>query len=201
VLVVGLTGGIASGKSTVSALLKERCYMVLDADEFARDVAKPHTAGWQEIWEVFGEEYFHPDGSLDRSRLAETIFRDATARHRLNEIIHPKVLALIESRIQESRNRGESLVIVDVPLLFEVGWDKQVDKVVVVYVKPEIQLARLLERDNLTLEEAQNRIAAQLPLSLKAQQADYVIDNSGSLEDTSRQVDMIMDTLLRGYRQ
>lgn len=197
-LVVGLTGGIASGKSTVSALLKDRGYTVLDADSFAKDVAKPQTAGWQEIRESFGEEYFHPDGSLDRSRLAATIFSDAAARQRLNQIIHPKVMELIERGIQEARERGESLVVVDVPLLFEVGWDKQMDKVVVVYVKPEVQLARLLERDNLTLKEAQNRIAAQLPLSLKARQADYVIDNSGPLEATYSQVDIIMGKLLRG---
>lgn len=199
-LLIGLTGGIASGKSTVSTLIKDLGYTVLDADKLARDVVLPHTAGWQEIREVFGEEYFQSDGSLDRGRLAETIFSDVTARQRLNQIIHPKVLELIEGGIQEARNRGESLVVVDVPLLFEVGWDKRMDKVVVVYAEPEIQLARLLERDALTLEEAQNRIAAQLPLSLKAQEADYVINNSGSLEDTSRQVDMLMDKLLGGDR-
>ncbi|NMB46342.1 MAG: dephospho-CoA kinase [Firmicutes bacterium] len=194
-LIIGLTGGIASGKTTVTNLIKERGFTVLDADQFARDVVMPFTPGWQEIREAFGKDYFCSDWSLDRSRLAETIFADAAARERLNHIIHPKVIALMERGIQAAKAKGESLVFVDVPLLFEIGLDRRMDAVIVVYAEPDIQLARLQNRDGLTVEEAQSRLNAQLPLAMKIQQADYVVDNSGSLEDTSIQVDEVLDKL------
>ena len=195
-LVIGLTGGIASGKSTVAKLIGERGFTVLDADQLARDVVRPFTAGWQEIREVFGEEYFCQDGSLDRARLGETVFADATAREQLNRIIHPKVIALIEKGIQAAEEQEERIVVVDVPLLFEIGLDQRMDVIVVVSVEPQIQLARLQKRDNLTLGEAQNRIDSQFPLAAKVERADYVIDNSGSVEDTCIQVGILLDKLL-----
>ncbi|NMB12880.1 MAG: dephospho-CoA kinase [Firmicutes bacterium] len=195
-LIIGLTGGIASGKTTVARLIEERGLTVLDADQFARDVVTPGSAGWQEIRESFGEDYFNPDGNLDRARLARTIFSDETARERLNQIVHPKVMALIEQGVRMASERGEPLLVIDVPLLFETGLDKRTDAVVVVYTRPEIQLSRLQKRDKLTLREAQSRIDAQLPLALKVQRADYVVDNSGSLEDTRMQVDAVLDELL-----
>lgn len=195
-LVIGLTGGIASGKTTVARLIKDRGFTVLDADQFARDVVIPGSAGWQEIRESFGEHYFNPDGTLDRALLAQTIFSDEATRERLNQIVHPKVISLIEQGIRMAEDRGESLVVVDVPLLFETELDEQMDAVIVVYVEPSIQVSRLQKRDKLTLEEAQNRIDAQLPLSFKVQRADYVVDNSGSMEETCIQVGAILDKLL-----
>jgi dephospho-CoA kinase len=196
VLVVGLTGGIASGKSTTADFLKEQGFLVLDADQYARDVASPGTSGWQEIWEAFGSEYFHPNGDLDRGKLAQRIFQDADARQRLNAIVHPKVIAMIEQGIQAAKEQGEALVFVDVPLLYEVGLDRRMDSVIVVYARPEIQLQRLQQRDQLCREEAQRRIDAQMPLALKVERAEYVVDNSGSLEETRRQAKEIVDKLL-----
>ncbi len=197
-LVVGLTGGIASGKSTAANFLKELGFVVLDADQYARDAVKPGTAGWHEIMEVFGSEYFHPTGELNRSKLGQLIFQDDTARQRLNEIVHPKVVAMIEEGIKAAEQQGEALVFVDVPLLYEIGLDRRMDTVIVVNVEPEIQLQRLQQRDNLSREEAQRRVDSQMPLALKVQQAEYVVDNSGSIEETHSQVKKIVDKLLAG---
>ena len=197
-LVLGLTGGIASGKSTVANMFRALGCTVLDSDGFARDVVMPGTPGWCEIRESFGEEYFLPDGNLNRPLLGATIFGDSAARAKLNQIVHPKVIELIECGIEESRKRGDSVVVVDVPLLLEIGFEGRVDAVVVVNVEPKIQKARLRARDGLTFEEAQSRIDAQLPLSVKVQRADHVIDNSGSLEDTAQQVARLLDKLLGG---
>ncbi|NLJ85013.1 MAG: dephospho-CoA kinase [Firmicutes bacterium] len=195
-LVVGLTGGIASGKSTVAKMFVEKGYRVLDSDVFARDVVQPGTEGWQEIRAAFGDECLLADGSLNRTLLADIIFNDANARAKLNNIVHPKVLALIDQGIHEARLQGEPLVVVDVPLLYEIGFEDEVDVVVVVSVKSQLQMERLQARDGLTLEEAQSRIDAQMPLSVKASRADFVIDNSGSLENTQMQVNRLVDKLL-----
>ncbi|NLA58167.1 MAG: dephospho-CoA kinase [Firmicutes bacterium] len=195
-MVVGLTGGIASGKSTTAKFLKELGFVVLDADRYARDAVRPGTPGWQEIMEAFGSEYFHLDGELNRGKLGRLVFQDAAARQRLNEIVHPKVIAMMERDIQAAAEQGEALIFVDVPLLYEIGLDKRMDTVIVVNVDPEIQLQRLQQRDSLSREEAQRRVDSQMPLALKVQQAEYVIDNSGSIEETLSQVKKIVDELL-----
>ena len=183
-------------KSTTANYLKELGFVILDADQYARDAVKPGTAGWQEIMEVFGPEHFHPNGELNRGKLGQLIFQDAAARKRLNEIVHPKVIAMIEQGIQTAEQQGEALVFVDVPLLYEIGLDKRMDTVIVVSVDPEIQLQRLQQRDSLSREEAQRRVDSQMPLALKVQQAEYVVDNSGSIEETRSQVKKIVDKLL-----
>ncbi|HHV93623.1 MAG TPA: dephospho-CoA kinase [Firmicutes bacterium] len=195
-LVVGLTGGIASGKSTVASFLKELGFLVLDADQYAREAVRRGTPGWQEVMEVFGPEYFYPNGELNRKKLGQLVFRDRDARQKLNAIVHPKVIAMIEEGIEGARKQGEPLVFVDVPLLYETGLEKRMDTVIVVAVDYETQLQRLQERDNLSREEAECRVASQMPLALKAQQAEYVVDNSGSIEETRLQVKKIVDDLL-----
>ncbi|NMB24448.1 MAG: dephospho-CoA kinase [Firmicutes bacterium] len=195
-MILGLTGGIASGKSTVANMFRSRGYTVLDSDIFARDVVMPHKPAWYAIRETFGDEYLLPDGNINRRLLGTTVFADNAARERLNQIIHPRVIELIEQGIEASERKGEALVVVDVPLLFEIGYDKEVDVTVVVDVRPEVQISRLQARDGLTAREAQSRINAQLPLSTKVEQAHYVIDNSGTLEETAQQVAKLLEDLL-----
>ena len=194
-IIVGLTGGIASGKTAVANMFKDAGYTVLDSDAFAKEVVLPYEPAWHEIKQTFGEKYFLPDGQLNRRLLAENIFGDAKARQKLNRIVHPRVLGMISQGLGESRLRGERFVLVDMPLLFEIGYDEKVDITVVVSVSQDIQISRLMQRDGLTLSEAQKRINAQLPLSIKAKRADCVIDNSGSLEDTSKHVSNLIAKL------
>lgn len=191
-LIAGLTGGIASGKSTVARFFGKLGARVIDADELARKVVEPGTPGWREVIEAFGEEYVTPTGELDRKKLARLVFHDPKAKKRLESIIHPRVLALREEITREIlREDPQALIIFDVPLLVEAGLHKKVDRVIVVWVPREIQIKRLVERDNLTRREAEKRLANQMPLDEKLPFAHYVVDNSGSLEATEEQVKKI----------
>jgi len=188
-LLVGLTGGIASGKSTVSRQLAELGCHVIDADLLAREVVAPGESAWQAIVEAFGREVLQADGSLDRARLATLVFRDATQRRRLEAITHPAIQARRQARLAELRARGfQGIVVQDAALLIEVGGAAHVDRLVVVYATPEAQLERLMRRDGLDRAEAERRIASQMPLSEKIRLAHYVIDNSDSPEETAAQV-------------
>ena len=196
VLRVGLTGGIASGKSTVTRMLRSLGAVVLDADQAAREVVEPKQPAWRRIRSVFGPEFFHADGQLDRKKLGGLVFADATARRQLDEIIHPEVFAFLERQVEELAAAAQHrLVCLDIPLLFETGYNSQVDVTVVVFVDGQTQLRRLMDRDNLSEQEAQERIAAQMPLSEKARLADYVIDNNETLEATQQQVTILWQRL------
>lgn len=198
-VIVGLTGGVASGKSTVARLLAEKGAAVLDADEIAREVVEPNRPAWQEIVDWLGRAIIREDGSLDRNRLGKLVFRDREARLKLNRIVHPRVGEELLSRTAEIRRRDPSAVVVyDVPLLIEAGMHKVVDLVLLVYIPAAVQLARLRRRDNLTRAEALARIHAQMPLNEKKKHAHTVIDNSGSLKETARQVDRFWESLHRG---
>ncbi len=187
--VIGLTGGIASGKSTASRILRELGAPVVDADVLAREVVEPGTEGWRQVIEAFGHGIVLPGGQLDRRRLARLVFADEAARGRLNAIIHPRVRERMQAAVEEARTAGEPAVVLDVPLLMEGGLDAACDQVWVVYVDEETQLFRLMQRDGLPPEEARRRIAAQLPLREKAARADVVIYNTGAVEETRRQVE------------
>ncbi len=201
-LVVGLTGGIASGKSSVARMFQEMGAHVIDADELAREVVKPGTPGWREVVETFGEEYLLPDGSLDRKKLAKRIFSHPPDKAKLEAIIHPRILELRERRTREILEKHPHAVIIfEVPLLIEKGLQDKVDKVVVVWVPRELQIRRLMERDGLTRQEAQERLKSQLPLDEKLKYAHYVIDNSGPLKETRRQAEAVyreLEALARG---
>lgn len=194
--VLGLTGGIASGKTTVAKIFREKGLTVIDCDQLAREVVQVGKPAWQEIRATFGREYFHADGTLDRRALGRKIFSDARARERLNQIIHPRVRERIREQISQAEKRGEKCVVVDIPLLFEAGFENEVDAVLVVYVDAETQACRLKNRDNLSAEEVRERIAAQLPLEEKVRRADYVIDNGKSFSETRCQVEYLLDRLL-----
>jgi len=186
---IGLTGGIGTGKSTVAGMLVERGAALVDADRLAREVVEPGTPGLAEIVAEFGPAVLLPDGSLDRPALGALVFADAARRERLNQITHPRVGALMQERIAAALQSGAPLVVVDVPLLFEGSRQSLFEGVMLVWTPPEVQLRRLVQRDGWAADEARRRIAAQMPIDDKRELATWVIDNSGTVADTRRQVD------------
>lgn len=194
-LVVGLTGGIATGKSTVSALLSTSGIPVIDADVLAREVVAPGTHALSKIVGYFGPHVILPDGSLDRKKLGSIIFNDETKRKKLNSIVHPAVTRAIVLNILRCWIRGERMCIVDVPLLIEGGLWKWMGCVVVVYCSPAIQLRRLMDRDQCTSAEAEARLGSQLPITSKIAYADIVIDNSGSPSELEDQIRLCLKRL------
>lgn len=220
-IVVGLTGGIASGKSTVSTLLKERSVPVIDADILAREVVAPGTPGLRAIIGQFGTDILSPDGSLDRKKLGDIIFKDAKKRTILNGIVHPAVRRAMLREVVRCWWSGESVCVLDVPLLVEAGLWRWVGFVVVIYwsvplvfnpnltitLTPtsstssdssrELQMKRLMIRDNLTQAAAQDRLSAQMPLIDKVEYANKVIENSGGPQELACEVDVVASALRR----
>lgn len=186
--VVGLTGGIASGKSTVSNLLRRLGAVVIDADLVARRVVEPDRWAWKKIVDRFGPEILLSDRTLDRKGLAERIFLKASERRFLNRVTHPPIYWEILRSLARHWWMKTPLVVVDAALLFETPLRLFLKPIVVVYADPETQLDRLARRDGIGREEALRKIRAQMPLEEKRRRADYVIDNSGSLERTEQQV-------------
>ena len=178
---IGLTGGIASGKSTVSALLREQGAFIIDTDEIAHQVVEPGQSAYLDIIAAFGDEIVATDGTIDRLKLGKIVFQNTKFRVLLEEITHPPIEEQVNQLIQLARSKSCSVVILDIPLLFESGWDKRVDEVWVVAVDEITQLQRLIKRNNFSEQEAVARIKAQLPLAEKIRRADQVIDNSGDL--------------------
>jgi dephospho-CoA kinase len=193
--VFGLTGGIGSGKSTVSALLRERGVPVVDADELAREAVAVGSDGLREVVAAFGPDVLGRDGNLDRKQLGALVFSDPEARKRLNSITHPRVRQLSQRRFAELERQGVALAGYDVPLLFEVGLDQGLRPVVVVAASEAEQLRRVQARDGLSEEAARARIAAQLPLSEKCARADHVLDNDGSIDELPAKVDALLGQL------
>lgn len=194
--VFGLTGGIASGKSTVAKRFRQRV-PVIDADQLAREVVEPGQPGLLEVKERFGAGVLLPDGSLNRARLGEMVFGDEPARLDLNQIIHPRVQALLRTRLNRLSKQGEIVACYEVPLLFESQLEGQLRPVVLVSAKREHQIARAMKRNAWTRAQAEARVNAQLPLSDKEARADYVIVNDGPLEETLRQADSVLDAVLQ----
>ena len=188
--VLGLTGGIGSGKSMVASMFAQLGAEVIDADQLARDVVEPGQPALQEIASAFGRDILLSDGRLDRSQLGRLIFADPVARGTLNAITHPRIQERMAAQIALRASRP-GVLIADIPLLYENERTDSVETVVVVWVDTQTQLRRLVERDGLSEHEARQRIAAQMPLDEKRARADVVIDNSGSRENTRRQVEAI----------
>jgi len=198
VRVVGLTGGIASGKSTLAAALRAGGVPVVDADALARQVVAPGSPSLAEIAAAFGAGVVRADGALDRARLSALVFRDPEARHRLEAITHPAVRAATAAELSRLAAAGHPLALYDVPLLYEVGLEATLDAVIVVWVPRAIQLERLIQRDGLALEEAEARLAAQLPLDDKAARADVVVDNGGPREALPGKAAQLLPALRAG---
>jgi dephospho-CoA kinase len=180
---IGLTGGIGTGKSAVAGFLRALGVTVIDADEGTRAVQAPGSAGLRLLADAFGEEILTPEGTLDRPRLAAIAFADPTSRNRLNEIVHPLVRRWMAERQQEATSRGDPLVVLDVPLLFETRGVDGLDAVILVYAPEELQLKRLTELRGMDERAARERIAAQMPIEEKRRLASHVIPNTGTLEE------------------
>jgi dephospho-CoA kinase len=201
-LLVGLTGGIATGKSTVTGMLASPSVRVVDADALAREVVEPGTPAHARIVAEFGKGVLQPDGRLDRARLGEIVFPDPDRRKRLEAITHPAIRARFEQIMADLERQGfDGILIWDAALLVESGGHNKMDKVVVVTTDPATQLARLMARDGSTEEAARARTASQMPLAVKARVADYVIDNSGSREETEARVREVYRALLEDLRR
>ena len=188
--VLGLTGGIGSGKSMVAQMFAQLGAVVVDADQLAREIVEPGQPALQEIAATFGPDVLLPDGRLDRPKLAGIIFADPAERAKLDAITHPRIRARMDEEI-EARRSGPGVLLVDIPLLYENDRINTVEKVIVVWVDPPTQLRRLSQRGGLSAEAARQRINAQMPLDAKRARADHVIDNTRGLEDTRRQVEAI----------
>ncbi|OUM97743.1 MAG: dephospho-CoA kinase [Firmicutes bacterium ZCTH02-B6] len=197
-LVIGLTGGIASGKSTVAAMFGELGAVVVSADAIAREVVEPGQPALEQIRSAFGPEVFLADGRLNRRRLGEIVFADPDRRRQLEAILHPLIRARMRERIEQAVRNGHT-VVAEIPLLFESQASRaMVDVTVVVYADPQQQMARLMARDGLTKDQAEARLRAQLPLEEKARMADYVIDNRHDPARTREQVRRLWEELTRG---
>ena len=190
--IIGLTGGIASGKSTVSNWLISQGYPVVDADIAARKVVEPGMPALREITEAFGRDILLEDGTLDRKKLGAIIFSDEEKRQTLNAIVHPAVREWMRQETERAFSEGASVVIMDIPLLFESKLTHMVEETVLVYVSMETQLKRLMDRDGYSEADALARIHAQMPIDDKRKLADYIIDNNGPVSETIEQVKEIM---------
>jgi len=188
VYTIGLTGGISSGKSTVSAMLYELGAVIVDTDKIAREIVEPGQPAWHEIVAAFGETFLLPDGYLNRKLLGEMIFSDDSKRRQLERITHPYIQKAAQEALYDACRNGAAVAVLDVPLLIEVGWQNMVQAVWVVYVDAQTQVNRLMERDQLTRDQALARIGSQMNLQDKLPYAKVVIDNSNSLEATKKQV-------------
>ena len=186
--IIGLTGGIGSGKTSVAAKLRALGARVFDADEAAKNAVLPGTEGFFKVVETFGHQIVDADGKLNRMALAEIVFNDKAALKRLEEIIHSYVWQETDKFLSECQQSGERAAVLDIPLLIECGWHQKVDEVWLVVLPVEEQIMRTMKRSGMTAEAVQARIAAQMPLEEKKKYATLIIDNSGSWEETEKQV-------------
>jgi dephospho-CoA kinase len=195
---VGLTGSIGVGKSFVASVFEELGCHVVDADQTAREVVMPGTAGLKALIEAFGEEVLNPDGTLNRKQLGAVVFADESQRQRLNHILHPFIIARQDEILSEwEKEDPDAIGIVDAALMIESGGYRRFDKLIVVHCRPEVQLERLMLRDQLSRDEAQRRIDSQMPQEAKQRFADYLIDTSDGFEPAREQTTKVYQELLR----
>ena len=191
-LFLGLTGGIATGKSTASRILKEMGCQVIDSDLIAHQQAEVGQISWQRILEEFGPDFFNEDKSLNRKKLGQYVFANPEALSRLSEITQGEVLKEIQNQMQASQ---VSVCVIDVPLLFEAGWQDYFDAVLLIAAPEEVELARLMARDDLSQAEAKRRMQAQLPLAEKRRRASYVLENTGTIEELRDKLSNLLKTI------
>ncbi len=197
-LVVGLTGGIASGKSLAARIFRDLGAHVIDADKIVHALLAPGQPAWEEVTDYFGMGILLPDKTIDRRKLGEIVFNDPAKRKWLNGCLHPRVFEVYTNQVKNIASRErDALVVLDAALLIETGYHKKMGKVVVVYADEKDQLERLMQRDRLTREQALARIRSQMPLGEKRAHADYVIDNRGAREETERQARAVFAELKR----
>jgi dephospho-CoA kinase len=195
VLKVGLTGGIACGKTVVRRRLEERGIRTLDADAVVHRLLQAGTGVTRRIAEAFGEAVIGPEGSVDRKALGDIVFGDEVARKKLNAIVHPGVWREIERFFDEREKASDPVAVVDAALMIETGSYRRYDRLVVVHCRPELQLERLMARDGLSREQAERRIRSQMPIEQKLPFADFLVDTSGSIEETLKRTDDLASRL------
>ena len=194
-LVVGLTGGISSGKSTISSWFLQKGIVVLDADQIVKNLQRPNSPLVLKLAEEFGASIVNENGELVRDVLGQIVFYDHEAKERLNAMIHPLVQAKLEEEIERLKKVGEGLVVLDIPLLFESRFEALVDRTVVVYVSPDVQLQRLMKRDQIDREYALAKMNSQMSLDEKRARADYVLINNGTMGQLREQFDHLFEVL------
>jgi dephospho-CoA kinase len=197
-LIVGLTGGVASGKTMVSQILREEGAYLINADQIARNLVRPHTSTWNELRRVFGDGIFDEDGSIHRKKLAAKVFSDSEQRNLLNQILHPRIKEEMDREVTEIGQKDpEAIVVIDAALLVELGDYREMDRLIVVASTETQQIERLRNRDGVEEEEAQQIFSSQMPLEEKLKVADFIIRNEGSLEETKRRAKEIFQELKR----
>ena len=195
-LIVGLTGGVASGKTAVSQVLKEEGAYIIDADRIARELVQPHKPAWNALIRAFGKEILQEDGSIHRKKLADNVFEDLKQRKLLNQILHPRIKEEMDRRTREIGQKDpEAIVVIDAPLLVELGGHRKVDQLIVVTSTRMQQIERLKERDGRSPEEALGIFSSQMPVEEKVKLANFVIRNEGSLEETKRRAKEVFKEL------
>jgi dephospho-CoA kinase len=195
-LIVGLTGGVASGKTVVSQVLKEEGAYIIDADQIARELVQPHTPAWNELIRTFGQEILQEDGSIHRKKLADKIFAEPEQRKLLNQILHPRIKEEMDRKTKAIGEKDPvAIVVIDAPLLVELGEHREMDKLIVVTTTPMQQVERLKDRDGTGPDEALRIVSSQMPMEEKLKFADYVIQNEGSLEETKKRAKEIFKDL------
>ncbi len=197
-LIVGLTGGVASGKTVVSQALKEEGAYIIDADQIARELVQPHQPAWSELIRAFGQEILQEDGSIQRKKLADKVFVDPRQRKLLNQILHPRIKKEMDRRTKEIGERDpQAIVVIDAPLMVELGDHREMDKLIVVASTQTQQIERLKDRDGTNTQEALRIVSSQMPLEEKLKFADYVIRNEGSMEETKKRAKEVFQELKR----
>lgn len=195
-LIVGLTGGVASGKTAVSQVLKEEGAYIIDADQIARELVQPHKPAWNELIRTFGKEILQEDGFIHRKKLADKVFADPKKRKLLNQILHPRIKEEMDRRTKEIGQKDpEAIVVIDAPLIVELGDHREMDKLIVVASTQTQQIERLKERDRIGPEEALRILSSQMPVEEKVNLADFVIRNEGSLEETKKRAKEVFKEL------
>jgi dephospho-CoA kinase len=196
--IFGLTGGVACGKSTVARFFQDLGAKIIDADRIGHELIEPGRAAYQEILQRFGEEILDPTAAIDRRKLGARVFADAEQLRQLNALLHPRIIARVEEMAREHQARDpHAVVIVDAALIFESGSGGTLRKVIVAWCRPEQQLERLMAKMDVSRQEAERRVRAQMPIEEKRRRADYVIDCSGSKEETRGQVEALFPELQR----
>jgi dephospho-CoA kinase len=195
-LIVGLTGGVASGKTVVSQVLKEEGAYIIDADQIARELVQPHKPAWNELIRAFGKEILQEDGSIHRKKLADKVFANPKQRKVLNQILHPRIKEEMDRRTKEIGQKDpKAIVVIDAPLLVELEEHHEMDKLIVVTTTQTQQIERLKDRDGTNPEEALRILSSQMPVEEKAKLADFVIRNEGSLEETRKRAREVLKEL------
>ncbi|MBI5875976.1 MAG: dephospho-CoA kinase [Deltaproteobacteria bacterium] len=195
-MLIGLTGGIASGKSLAAKELKQLGAYLIDADEIAREVVKPGLPAYKDIIQEFGEGILNPDKTINRKALGGIVFSNPELRNRLEQITHPRILDEIDKRILAIQDKNpKAIIIIDAALLIEAGLYKKMDKVIVVYADEKAQIERLMERDDFTMDEAKQRISSQMPLQEKRRFADFVIENIKDIDTVKQEVRKVFKML------